>query len=182
MDEKNFYKNSDFDKNIPGKKTLFGIEISYLPTFSSIMDYGYSELNELPIFGKYDLAALRYAYAGEVQLENGEFKKLDEKGIANESLRRYEFCTDEGAGGTTLCDRFDEGTSFTEVMNHYARKYEDFYETRNFRNNRDSFNLLDNADYYLARRAEFARVRKIFETWEGIIFEGIKNQGKKIQY
>ncbi len=179
MDEKNFYKNSDFDKNTAGKRSLFGIEISYLPTFSSIMDYGYSELNELPIFGKYDLAALRYAYASEIQLENGEYKKIDEKGIANEPIRRYEFCTDESAGGSTLCDRFDEGTSYTEIMNHYARKYEDFYETRNFRNHRDNFNLIENADYYLARRAEFSRVRKIFETWESIVFEVIRNQGKK---
>jgi len=176
MDEKNFYRSSDLDA---GKKSLFGIELSYLPTFSSIMDYGYSELNELPIFGKYDIAALRFAYAGEFELENGQFKKLDEKGLAGESIKKYEYCTDENAGGSTLCDRFDEGTSFTEIMHHYFRKYEDFYETRNFRNNRDSFNLLDNEDYYLARRAEFTRVRKIFETWERVVFERLKNLGKK---
>lgn len=47
------------------------------PAYSSIMDYAFSEMNELTIFGKYDIAALRYAYAREVELKNGQFVKIE---------------------------------------------------------------------------------------------------------
>lgn len=179
MDKNNFYKTSDFEVSPDGNKSLFGIKVSNSPQFSSIMDYGYNDLDELPIYGKYDIAALRFAYADEVELESGEIKKLDEKGLGAEALKKYEYCTDEEAGGSSLCDRFDEGTTYTEVMQHYERKYQDFYETRNFRNYREDYNLLDNVDYYFARRAEFGRVRKIFETWEAWANKEIFNQNKK---
>lgn len=46
-------------------------------TYSSIMDYAYSTINELSIFGKYDEAVFSYAYAGKVQLESKDFASIN---------------------------------------------------------------------------------------------------------
>lgn len=59
------------------------------PAYSSIMDYSFSKFNQLKALGKYDIAALRYAYANEVQLNSKEFVKFEttltdlEKSISN---------------------------------------------------------------------------------------------------
>ncbi|MFI5390605.1 MAG: zinc-dependent metalloprotease, partial [Bacteriovoracales bacterium] len=164
VDKKNFYTDKDFESSPDGKKSLFGIELSNKPNFSTIMDYGFSEISELPIFGKYDIAALRFAYNGEVENENGEFKKIDELG--NRYFKKYAYCSDEAVGSSVFCNYFDEGTNYYEIMQHYSKKYEDFYEATNFRNNQDNFNLLGNGAYLFLRKAQFERVRKIFETWE----------------
>ncbi len=164
VDKKNFYTDKDFESSSDGKKSLFGIEVFNFPNFSTIMDYGFSEISELPIFGKYDIAALRFAYNGEVENENGEFKKIDESG--DRYFKKYEYCSDEAVGSSVFCNYFDEGTNYSEVMQHYFKKYEDFHEATNFRNNQDNFNLLGNGNYLFLRSAQFERIRKIFETWE----------------
>jgi hypothetical protein len=164
VDKKNFYTDKDFESSPDGKKSLFGIEVPQNPNFSTIMDYGFSEISELPIFGKYDIAALRFAYNGEVENENGEFKKIEELG--NRYFKKYAYCPDEAVGSSVFCNYFDEGTNYSEIMQHYQKKYEDFYEATNFRNNQDNFHLLGNGGYLFLRKAQFERVRKIFETWE----------------
>ena len=42
--------------------------IETVPSYSSIMDYAASEFDELPVFGPYDVAALRYAYARNIEV------------------------------------------------------------------------------------------------------------------
>jgi hypothetical protein len=50
-------------------------------TYSSIMDYSYSELNILPVMGKYDIAALRFGYRGEVLTAKGETVSIGSKSL-----------------------------------------------------------------------------------------------------
>ncbi|MGL0955758.1 zinc-dependent metalloprotease [Vibrio vulnificus] len=47
-----------------------------VPAASSIMDYAPSELDIEPLFGQYDIAALRLAYAREIEDKNGSFHSL----------------------------------------------------------------------------------------------------------
>jgi len=56
-DSSNFFAESDLAEH--GLKTV--------PGYSSIMDYNPSLLNALPVFGPYDLAALRFGYKREVE-------------------------------------------------------------------------------------------------------------------
>lgn len=57
-DKQNFY-------SVDEAKSL---GLQHVPAYSSIMDYAASEFDELPIFGPYDRAALRFAYARQVEV------------------------------------------------------------------------------------------------------------------
>ncbi len=172
------------------------------PAYSSIMDYAFSEMNELTIFGKYDVAALRFAYAREVELKNGEFVKVETtltdlkkqlEPIASElrgqesSLRRegrtaeaeqtalaasqyelkdYRFCTDDNAGLSSTCNRFDEGTTLVEITKHMIESYEDSYRSLNFRDERNEFKDSNLLGITLWNMRRFEKIRDVFEEWE----------------
>ncbi len=167
FDKENFYK-PDENGHMP-----HGIENS--PRYSSIMDYGFSELNELPVFGSYDVAALRFAYAREVELKDGTFVKLEDKEKDQPSLRErgldlkdYEFCTDGNVGTTPKCHRFDEGTSLTEIAQHFRNKFENSYYQSNFRDGRKSFNYYSVAYYTSYVNYALKRSRDMFEEYESV--------------
>ncbi|MCB0415006.1 MAG: zinc-dependent metalloprotease [Bdellovibrionales bacterium] len=172
-DKKNFYTGAELE--------VRGVHRDL--EYSSIMDYAYGTQNELNIFGKYDIAAMRYAYGkaevferddqGKIQIENGKAVKKtaigtvemvepsneneagfvpgSERIVAKDSfefmdalnkgliLKPYEFCTDENVSTSSICNRFDEGTSRVEVVEHYAKAWEEGYERRNLKNDRYSF-------------------------------------------
>ncbi|EHZ7121580.1 zinc-dependent metalloprotease [Vibrio vulnificus] len=65
MDKSNFYSEQEI--------TALGYD--KVPAYSSIMDYGASIFDELPTYGKYDIAALRFGYQRQA-----EVKTLDDKG------------------------------------------------------------------------------------------------------
>ncbi len=148
------------------------------PAYSSIMDYSASELNNLLAMGKYDIAALRFGYAREVELQNGEFVKvpstledLEASGTLPAPKKDYGFCTDENAGLSATCNRFDEGSTLVEVAQAKIEDYKLNYRYRNFRDDRDEFRAEGLVSYTIARMREFDRIRNIFEEWE--FFEGI---------
>lgn len=64
-DKKNFYS--------PQEAKSLGLQ--HVPAYSSIMDYAASEFDELPIFGPYDRAALRFAYARQLEVPYGDAPK-----------------------------------------------------------------------------------------------------------
>jgi len=142
----------------------------YAPESSSMMDYVSSNFGELNILGKYDIAALRFGYAREVETTNGDYVKIG-KGLDqlkklrkqisekiknnkdNKELvkslnlklqkampKEYTYCTDENAGVNLTCNRFDEGTNMVEITKSIIDGYEDSYHNMNFRNDRTSFN------------------------------------------
>lgn len=129
-DKANFYKSNELPE---GSKHLS-------PKYSSIMDYGASELNELPVLGKYDIAALRYGYANEIEMNDGSIQKVNGDDLINLLPRKkYKFCTDENAGGSIECNRFDEGSTNEEIVDHYIRNYKNSYLAANLRDGRESF-------------------------------------------
>tara|TARA_B100000749_G_scaffold280889_1_gene280139 strand:+ start:33577 stop:37293 length:3717 start_codon:yes stop_codon:yes gene_type:complete len=161
--------------------------------YSSIMDYAYGTMNELNIMGKYDVAALRFAYGFAVDPLTGamedsalEFVKRNadgqivEKMVASNTpegkqaalaagfeLRDYAFCTDEGVSLNATCNRFDEGTNYSEVSQHYIDSYEENYHRRNLRNGRRNFDIGGGDIQYLLRTRElFRNLRLPFEFYE----------------
>jgi hypothetical protein len=172
----------------------FGVEREI--TYSSVMDYPYSNLNELPAMGKYDIAALRFGYAREVRIEETRVKTEDGKEIveiidrgvlpvktnlkdlaievreiaAKEgsqlAIRDYAYCTDENVSVNPGCKRFDEGSTFTETAQHFVRAYEKDYKRRNFRNGMRNFSIM--SDVNAASRIDdtFRNLRLYFETYE----------------
>lgn len=140
------------------------------PAYSSIMDYGYSSLNELETFGKYDIAALRFAYKREVETTSGEFVKvegtLDEMEERGFEFKEYSFCTDQHARLNATCDRFDEGTSRVEIAKALIKRYQDGYKYINFRDGRKNFSSYGIFSYTIRKLWRFGAIRNLFEEWE----------------
>ncbi len=145
--------------------------------YSSVMDYGYSELNLLPTLGKYDIAALRFGYSRKVTTETGATVDVPEtlaklqtekKDLA---LRDFKYCSDESVDLSANCKRFDKGTTLTEIVNHLIESYQQRYYVRNFRNGRENFSKVQEGGYYSGRLDNFQYIRNFME-----IYSSIKNQ------
>ncbi len=217
-DSENFYTDAE-------TSSILGIENAKAAAYSSIMDYGFSEYNELASFGKYDVAALQYSYSGEMQAKNGmgikvpgnilldDFKKSHnasiEKGFleavaqigvketdfdkayqlikenvdnpanaeirpmlvsllfeADKKIADFKFCTDENAGLSSICNRFDEGSTLVEITKHKIERYKTWYKYRNFRDGKNTFNTYGLPSYVQSRYSEFAFVRDLIEDYE----------------
>lgn len=138
--------------------------------YSSVMDYSYNTINELPVMGKYDIAALRYGYGEKLELKDGKIVDLVEyrskKGQVE--LKPYGFCTDEHVSVNPNCNRFDEGGSLTEIAGHHIRAYQENYTKLNFRNGRRSFSLFDDMGQLARLDRTLGSLRLIFERYESI--------------
>jgi hypothetical protein len=204
----NFSGSTDKD-NFYNQKEAEEMGLTNIPAYSSIMDYSFSELNQLQALGSYDIAALRFAYAREfeavktlkadgtrsgnpVPLSNTETitlakekaeeikslidqakdegdmdrAKLLQKQYDRIAPHSYSFCTDGNAGLSTLCNRFDEGTTLVEIAKHRIERYNDNYKYRNRRDKRDDFTSYGLQGYLFARHREFSAIRQIYEEFE----------------
>ncbi|MCR9203650.1 MAG: hypothetical protein NXH75_03670, partial [Halobacteriovoraceae bacterium] len=98
----------------------------------------------------------------------------------DKAMKSYQFCTDENAGLSSTCNRFDEGTSLVEVSKHLIKRYKDYYKYRNYRDGRLDFSAYDLPGYVFARRSEFTRIRDVMEEYEffaGIFGADLMQQG-----
>ncbi len=164
-DKENFYSDKELEEM--GTKRKF--------VYSSIMDYGYRTTNELQVMGKYDIAALRFGYKNELETADeqgqptGQYVSLEDwrKNPATK-IRDYRYCTDEHVDVNPGCKRFDEGTSLTEVAQHWVRMHDESYLRRNFRNGLESFSLFDDATQVSKLSLIFRSLRANFERYEDI--------------
>ena len=76
FDPENFFT----DKEVKEKN------LNFVPQSSSTMDYAGSNFGELSVYGNYDIAALRYGYARQIEAKNGEIIGL--KGTLTEHLNK----------------------------------------------------------------------------------------------
>ncbi len=172
----NFNGSEDKD-NYYSASERRSLKISREVTFSSVMDYAHSGINQLSIMGRYDVAALRFAYARKVELKSGEIvslgdadtldlrKKTDLAGL----LREYRFCTDEHVEVNPGCNRFDEGASLKEVAEFYAKTFHKNYSKRNLRNRRLNFNTHSGDVSYVGQlNYNFLSIRRFFEIYDRI--------------
>lgn len=163
-------------------------------TYSSIMDYAPNTNNELFVMGKYDVAALRFAYAREVELTDGSFFKIPTVSVEQEDgttrleeetltkyiegenakeLKPYMYCSDEHVSNDPLCNRFDDGDTFVKVVQNHVNNYKENYEKVNFRKRRYSFESR-NGDYGYFNRtfSQFLNIRQFFEIYDQMAFRG----------
>ncbi|MCE2593501.1 zinc-dependent metalloprotease [Motilimonas cestriensis] len=70
------FKGSSDKANFYSEERAAELGLRGAPAASSIMDYAPSELDIEPLFGSYDIAALRYAYNREVEDSTGSFHSL----------------------------------------------------------------------------------------------------------
>ena len=163
-DKANFYTEEE-------RKEL-GVKREF--AYSSVMDYGYRSTNELQVMGKYDIAALRFAYAEKIELNNGDLISLEDfrnRGPVSDpklEAKEFKFCTDEHVAVNPNCNRFDEGTSLVEIAQHFARMHEENYYRRNFRNGLRSFSLYDDATQIRRSGLIMSSLRTMFERYEDI--------------
>ncbi len=144
-------------------------------TYSSVMDYAGTSLNQLPVMGKYDLAALSFGYNREVELKDGSKRVLSndltledlKKTGEDEQLRSFQFCTDEHVEVNPGCKRFDDGSGLKEIALNFVKNYKENYAKRNFRNNRANFNSYDgDVSYYFGVEYTFEGLRRFFEVYD----------------
>lgn len=109
---------------------------------SSIMDYLRleDELNSPWVFEDYDVAALRDSYAP---------KGFDAQG------RLYLYCTDEHTLTSAICNRFDFGTTPSQILMSQIRSYDERYEMRNHRYGRAYWNTSGYAGAMLQTMVSF---------------------------
>ncbi|MCY4644237.1 MAG: zinc-dependent metalloprotease [Bacteriovoracales bacterium] len=165
-DASNFYEDGEEE----------GLSSKNIPKSSSRMDYfSGTSLSNLYAFGKYDIAALRYAYKREVEVaETGEMVGIEttlghlKEKMASEgkTLKPYLFCTDEQVGTTVFCHRFDQGSTLTEIANFYVNRYREGYEERNWRNGRTDFTSHQLPKYISKTMNLFKSMRSIYEVYE----------------
>lgn len=160
-------------------------DITVNAEFSSQMDYNVNRF--ATTFEPYDLAALRFGYAREVETKANEFvslkaedvKRRDElvKGVVNgdtrfgvlynieqnNSLRQYSYCTDEHVSLNSNCNRGDAGKNLDDINQFYIEKYFDSYETMNLRHNRQSLFEDHSLSYAINRKAQFDEIRQFIE-------------------
>lgn len=169
FDGDNFYKKEELEE----------VGLKHIPAYSSIMDYAFSELNELSVFGKYDIAALKFGYARKVEVETKSDDESKESHFVDADIetsllafdrvhtrKDYSFCTDGNVGLNANCNRFDEGTTHVEILTHYIEKYKRNYKYSNLRNGRNEFYAENLGRYTVSRKREFNRIRQLFEDFE----------------
>lgn len=167
------FGGSEDKPNFYSKEELAAMKVDHEVPYSSVMDYGYSELNLLPTLGKYDVAALRFGYTKAVETESGELVKVKTtlKDLTQKDgvkLKDYQFCTDEHVEVNPNCKRFDKGTNAVEIVDFMIKQYEDYYRLRNFRNGRANFSVMSDVGYYQRIRSSFGYMRAFMERYENI--------------
>jgi hypothetical protein len=158
-DKANFYEPHEL-------KTL-GYDRSF--NYSSVMDYAYRTFNELPIMGKYDIAALRYGYAEKLETAAGTLISVEEfKAAPKTELKDFQFCTDEHVALNPNCNVFDEGATLVEMVSQHIDAYKENYQKNNFRNQRANFSLMDDRGYMARIERTMGSLRRVFERYESI--------------
>lgn len=182
-----------FDKdNFYSEKEAEQMGLDAAPAYTSIMDYNYSKFNNLSVFGKYDIEALKFGYARKITSQQ-RVETVDEKGVKrvsvvesdhdiedgkslaavdidlkakNKSRKFFMFCTDENAQLSSFCNRFDEGTSLQEIAQFRMKAYNDSYKTGNFRNGRHKFSSHDTDVYSFYKKSDLYIIRDMFDEYK----------------
>lgn len=165
------FAGSEDQENFYSTQELQDMGIHHAVRYSSVMDYAYKETNDLPTLGKYDVAALRYGYKQEIEVDDGRQKVfVPVQGPLDKIKERrlYKYCTDENVGANPNCNRFDEGTTYSEIAAHYVSAYENDYRKFNLRNQRAQFSLFGEENYLYRIAGNFYFLRLFNELYEKV--------------
>ncbi len=128
IDHDNFFLN-------PSEiSSLYQLEVDPqdLPQSSSVMDY--LDITDHSIYfpGKYDIAALKYGYLNQVEVQGAaqSARAIDPERellaqISREELKRYHYCSDADLAldSDPLCAKLDTGTTPSEIALSLIMKY-----------------------------------------------------------
>lgn len=164
-DENNFYTIEELKAR--------GIQSEMGSPYASMMEYTKSELTSLRVPGKYDIAALRYGYNQQVQLEDGTFAEVSAGQLPADlgTLKDYAYCSDEGVSLNPNCNRFDEGVGYEAIAKSLISSYHERYQLRNFRKGRASFSLMDEIYYAAGINSQFRSLRLMLERFTDIMLD-----------
>ena len=100
-----------------------GQEMTYYIRSSSVMEYTNYNHDTMIIPGPYDVAALRWAYTGQVLDTSDKLVKVkDEEPLAKQvgqTMRHFAYCTDEDIdyyGRDSMCIREDQGLTASAIV------------------------------------------------------------------
>ena len=167
----------------PEVKEIYGLDIAQedLPRSSSVMEYIATEQDRLFFPGHYDIAAIRYGYADQVELKSGATRPNSPQGnyvtltktndfgggILNEvdkdDLVNFKYCTDVQASLAIdpMCDRHDFGaTPKVSVDNVINRFWESFIQF-NFKYDRIS----PGTTGPFVRSMRLGKLKRIYDEW-----------------
>ena len=180
------FGGSEDKANFYSQEELAAVGVKHEVPYSSIMEYG-DDMRALPIMGKYDIAALKYAYARKVDVVGKDgvrsevsvktnLQDLDAALAADAlnaktekpSLVEYRYCTDEHVGPNAGCRRFDEGTTYLDIAKYLIRTYHERYNFYNTRSGLDNFSSGDDAIAASGRLNRFLGMRTFAEIYERI--------------
>ena len=160
----NFYGSYD-QTNYKKIKTVFNEKT--ISKSSSVMEYPAWDDDQLNEAGPYDIAAIRYGYANQVELSDGSLLSLkSNQNLKSLPLKPYLFCTDEDAilGLTPLCRMNDSGSSPEALADYYIQSFHNSLLIQKQRRMRPS--LISAEDY--ARYVNyqyFIPLHAIYDEW-----------------
>jgi len=146
--------------------------------YSSIMDYMTDDHFTYDGFGPQDVAALRAAYGGHLELANGKLVGLEQyrqalglsswldltkAQMSRLPLKAYRYCTDEDAGGRPGCDRFDSGSNPVELVRNAVRDYHASYALTNLPADRLRFSTASDGAYIGRLFSVFVPIRLVLD-------------------
>lgn len=141
----------------PKRFVQVGGKLYWAQNSSSVMDYLRleHESHTPRTWEDYDRAALFYAYSGGKELH---------------PERSYLFCTDEHTATSALCNRFDMGTTPSEVLLSIIEAYDSSYVLNNYRNGRSFWNTLG----YAGRVAgTMSSIKEFYAMWRSAFAQDI---------
>ena len=197
-DKDNYYDSYEQIGDIfgPLAKSSFSEKDFPVPQYSSVMDYSQLEFPKLTVPGKYDLAAIRFIYFDEVELDTGEFVKVPSSFNNQESIKdvlerihksakQYKVCggklpksgsPSEVHLNDPLCAPFDYGSTPLEVVSNYIRYSQDSLMTKMRRY--DSSELYDINN--LVHDLNPANVLRLMNKWGELLNLLLKQKEEKI--
>jgi hypothetical protein len=146
--------------------------------YSSVMDYLSNDHETYDGPGPQDIAAIRAAYAGKLEAADGSLLGLEEarqklgleswnrlsrEQVSRLKLRPYLFCSDEEAGELPICNRFDRGTTPSEIVEAIVDDYRSLYGMTNFAGDRLRFSQLESGGYLGRLFSKFVPIRQFLE-------------------
>lgn len=121
----NFTASADAE-NYWTEEEAKALGLAHAPAYSSVMDYAFDPLNESTMFGKYDIAALRFGYAREVKVK----RNMSADGELPEDVKAEEFVKVKtnlvdlneaiDAANTARAEEAGEDSHVTEGLAPYA--------------------------------------------------------------
>ena len=163
-------------------------KIKEYPKSSSVMDYLPSGIRFLSCLGKYDLAALRFLYNEELETKDGgtvalnlvtdplQQGQLSDKGrdFLNK-VKTYQHCSDwlnadnqrlgKGIEESTLCAKWDYGSSPKEIVEYYIDRIKRDFNSRRYRYDRSSGTVNNVGSWISSGNRDLTAIKFLYGKW-----------------